>query len=67
MIRGGTRAIRIFSWSCVCLGAVMYVGAKLHFLVRFGEATFFEEHWPFWVGMAALGVAGVLLDRLRGA
>ena len=38
---------------------VTWVGAKVHFLTRFGAdnvETYMQEHWPFWAAMTLIGV-----------
>jgi hypothetical protein len=39
--------------------AFLWLGAKIHFFTRMGATSlegYLREHWPFWAGMAIVGV-----------
>jgi len=45
---------------------LIYVAAKAHFFVRFGEIAVSEyvaEHWPFWVAALSVALLGRVLER----
>ena len=45
---------------------LIYVAAKAHFFVRFGEIAVSEyvaEHWPFWVAALSVALLGNVFER----
>ncbi len=46
-------------------GGLLYIAAKIHFFSRYGSGNFVSEHWPFWAGMAAVGIILAVLDWLK--
>ena len=46
------------------VGFALYLAAKVHFLTRYASlsaADYLAEHWPFWAGMAVVGVLMLVL------
>jgi hypothetical protein len=48
----------------------IYIAAKTHFFLRFGEIPILEylaEHWPFWAAALVVALLGNLFERVHGA
>jgi hypothetical protein len=68
--------VTIHRWSdrisiALAIGLVaIYIAAKTHFFLRFGEIpilAYLAEHWPFWAAALVLALLGSLFERLGGA
>jgi hypothetical protein len=72
--QGLGRPVRVRRWTeklaillLICL-VMLWVGAKIHFFMRFGNTTvdgYILEHWPFWAGMTFVGLLLLLLGRIE--
>ena len=59
------KMFRILEIALLLTGGLLYVAAKVHFFIRYGSGDFVSEHWPFWAGMAAVGIVQAGIDLLR--
>lgn len=47
----------------------IYIAAKTHFVLRFGDIPILEylaEHWPFWAAALVVALLGSLCERMSG-
>jgi hypothetical protein len=64
------RALKFAAIGLLGAFGVVYVAAKIHFFTRFdGDfGAYFAGHWPYWAGMAMIGILlfalGTLAERL---